>query len=97
MNKILSLKGISGSGDTINQLLKLRGDKPTTLEPGDFSGNNKVMASPIGFDLWYLSAQDNFMSHFYAEEIGDTYDFSDYINSYARIASGRFGLGGAVT
>ena len=81
MNKILSLKGISGSGDIINQLLKLRGDKPTTLEPGDFSGNNKVMASPIGFDLWYLSAQDNFMSHFYAEEIGDTYDFSEYIET----------------
>lgn len=24
-------------------------------------------------------------------------DFSDYINSHARIASSRFGLGGAVT
>lgn len=94
MNKLLieSLKGISGSGDVIGQLIKLRGNNPTTLEPGDFSGNNKVMAAPIGFDIWYLNSHDNFMTHYYAEEIGDTYDFTTYISENLKFLENLQGL-----
>jgi len=76
-----SLKGISGSGDILGQLVKLRGGNGSlTMEPGDYVGNNKAMAAPIGTDLWYLFGQDNFMSHYFTEVIGDTYDFSTYMS-----------------
>lgn len=75
-----SLKGISGTGDIVGQLAKMRKGERITLEPGDYSGKGKAMAAPIAADLWYLWAHDNFMAHYYAETIGDTFDFSTYMS-----------------
>lgn len=75
-----SLKGISGSGDVLGQLVKLRGGSgKLTLEAGDYVGNGKAMAAPIATDLWYLFGHDNFMAHYFVEVIGDTYDFTTYM------------------
>jgi hypothetical protein len=79
---INSLKGISGSGNVLAQAMKAIKEANLTLEPGDFARSNIVapMAAPIGYDLWYLFAHDNFMSHYYAEVNQDLKDYQPYLD-----------------
>ena len=88
LNKLLnSLKGISGTGNTLSQVMKLRDDFIGTMEPGDYANNRskKATAAPIAYDLWYLFGHDNFLSHYYVDDDGEStlagsyFDFTDYI------------------
>lgn len=81
-NIINSLKGISGSGNVLAQAIKLVQDANLTLEPGDFARSNMPAptAAPISYDLWYLFAHDNFMSHYYAEVDQNHKDYQPYLD-----------------
>ena len=81
-NIINSLKGVSGSGNVLAQAIKLLEDANLTMEPGDFARSNMPapMAAPIAYDLWYLFAHDNFMSHYYANPDQDHQDYQPYLD-----------------
>jgi len=79
-----SLKGISGTGNVLSGIVKLREEfGKLVMEPGDFARSDHPLASsaPIGYDLWYLWAHDNFLAHYFTGIDGDHYDYSGYVGS----------------
>ena len=82
-NIINSLKGVSGSGNVLAQTIKLVKDANLTLEPGDFARSNMPapMAAPTAYDLWYLFAHDNFLSHYYEDPDQDHQDYQPYLDA----------------
>jgi len=84
---INGLKGISGTGNTLSQIVKLRDEFLGTMEPGDYANKQtkQTSAAPIAYDLWYLFGHDNFLSHYYVDDDGEStlsgsyFDFTEYL------------------
>lgn len=82
---INSLKGISGSGNVLAEVLKNLKDGALTMEPGDYVSKHGAMAAPTAYDLWYLWYHDNFLLHPLTDENGNPlidgkhYDYTGYL------------------
>lgn len=77
---INSLKGISGTGGLLNEVSQALKDANLTMEPGDFASKDIKVAAPIGYDVWYLWAHDNFMAHYYTDQDPNHKDYTEYMN-----------------
>jgi hypothetical protein len=97
-NTLKSLKGLAGSGTVLAQKVEKLETFFSTLEPGDIiktSSPRLVMASPIGYDLWYLHYHMNMMKRYY-EDIAGTdfnhYDYTSYLMNVLGFLSSLPGL-----
>lgn len=93
---IASMKGISGSGNVLSEIINRLSDESTrTLEPGDVVGGGKVSAAPVATDLWYLFYHQNMMKKYYSGLPGanfDHYDYSAYLSGNLSFLSHLPGL-----
>lgn len=76
-----SLKGISGTGNVLGQLVKNVSDMVMTMEPGDYVQGNTVMTAPTSYDLWYLWANANMLANYYTHTNVENkyFDYSVYL------------------
>jgi hypothetical protein len=89
-----SMKGISGSGNVLSEVIKNAGGSIRTLEPGDIVRNDPplAIAAPIAADLWYLHCHVNAMARYYDGIDGDHYDYQSYLNANLSFLSKLPGL-----
>lgn len=77
-----SMKGVSGSGNALGEMVEKMSSFILTMEPGDYAQDNprRTITAPVAYDLWYLFGHDNFMSHYYAEVNQDLKDYQPYLD-----------------
>lgn len=95
IERLKSLKGLaSGAGVVYGEVMARRPDFYGTMEPGDMTRTNQVMAAPVAHDLWYLWFHENFLKIYHEDAVEDFnhYDYSDYLTNQMSFLSFLTGL-----
>jgi len=92
-----SMKGLSGSGNVLSQVISGISDIIMTMEPGDFvnTSDKQVSTAPVASDLWYLFYHDNFLKKYHADETGADfkhYNYTSYLSTNLSFLSSLTGI-----